>query len=108
MATIGVIVTNRFEDSQYAAPVKAFREAGHKIIHIGFKAGETVKGLKKGTKIIIDQEVGGLSIDDFDALLVPDGCSSDGLKFDPEAFRFTREFEESGKPMWDRGTLLTG
>lgn len=47
MANIAVIIANMFEDSEYREPVAAFRSAGHTITHIGFKAGDTVKGLKK-------------------------------------------------------------
>jgi protease I len=100
MATIAVMITNMFEDSEYLEPAKAFLDAGHKIIHIGFKAGEIVKGLKRGTEVTLDQEVKGLSIAGFDALLIPGGYSPDGLRIDPEAVRFTRDFVESGKPVF--------
>jgi protease I len=100
MARIAVIIANMFEDSEYAEPVKAFKNAGHEIIHVGIKVGETVKGMKKNTPVVIDKEVGGLSIGDFDALLIPGGYSPDGLRIYPEAVRFAREFVESGKPIF--------
>lgn len=100
MATIAVIITNMFEDSEYAEPVKAFLDAGHRIVHVGVKAGDTVKGLKKGTPVVIDRTVKGLRIDEFDALLIPGGYSPDGLRIHEEAVRFTREFVESGKPVF--------
>lgn len=99
MTRIAVLITNMFEDSEYSEPVKAFLEAGHEIIHIGFKTGETVKGLKKRTPVTIDKSVKGLPIKDFDALLIPGGYSPDGLRSDVEAVRFTREFVKSGKPV---------
>ena len=100
MAAIAVIITNMFEDSEYSEPAKAFLDAGHSLIHIGFKAGEMVKGLKKGTPVIIDKSVKGMGTKDFDALLIPGGYSPDSLRSDPEAVRFTREFVESGKPIF--------
>ena len=100
MATIAVIITNMFEDSEYAEPVQAFLSAGHQVVHIGIKAGDTVKGLKMGTPVVIDRTVRGLPIDGFDALLIPGGYSPDGLRISDEAVRFVREFVESGKPVF--------
>jgi protease I len=100
MATIAVIITNLFEDSEYAEPVKAFLRAGHQIVHVGIKAGDTVKGIKKGTPVTIDEGVKDLSIDGFDALLIPGGYSPDGLRINEDAVRFTREFVESGRPVF--------
>lgn len=100
MAKIAVIITNMFEDSEYGEPVKAFKNAGHEIVHVGIKAGDTVRGIKKNTPVVIDKAVEGLKIDDFDALLIPGGYSPDGLRIHDEAVRFTREFAESGKPVF--------
>lgn len=68
MATIAVIIANMFEDSEYSEPVQSFLEARHKIIHVGFQAGDTVKGLKKGAPVKIDTAIEGLSLAGFDAL----------------------------------------
>ncbi|PKN17348.1 MAG: protease [Deltaproteobacteria bacterium HGW-Deltaproteobacteria-6] len=100
MATIAVIITNMFEDSEYSEPVFAFMAAGHKIVHIGIQAGETVKGIKKGTPVVIDQTLKDLSITGFDALLIPGGYSPDQLRIHADALRFAREFVESGKPVF--------
>lgn len=47
MSRIAVLITDMFEDIEYTEPSKAFREAGHDLIHVGLSAGETVHG-KKG------------------------------------------------------------
>lgn len=99
MATIAVIIANLFEDAEYEEPVKAFLRAGHRIVHVGIKAGDTVKGLKKDTPVVIDRSVIDLRTDDFDALLIPGGYSPDGLRGHEEAVRFAREFVKSGKPV---------
>ena len=71
MATITVIITDMFEDSEYSQPAEAFREAGHELVHIGLRKGQTVKGKKKDTPVTVDQAVKDVSVDDFDALLIP-------------------------------------
>ena len=100
MATIAVIITDLFEDSEYSEPAKAFVDAGHKLVHVGFKAGDVVKGIKKGTPVTIDKSLRELETKDFDALLIPGGYSPDKLRADADAVRFTREFVKSGKPVF--------
>lgn len=100
MSKIAVIITNMFEDSEYSEPVNAFKKAGHKIIRVGLKEGEVVKGKKKGTLVKIDKAVTDVSVEDFDALLIPGGYSPDKLRANEDAVKFTKEFAESGKPIF--------
>jgi protease I len=100
MSTIAVIITDMFEDSEYSEPAAAFKKAGHKLVTVGLKAGETVKGKKQGTPVEIDKAVKDVSEEDFDSLLIPGGYSPDKLRVDEDAVRFTKEFVESGKPVF--------
>lgn len=100
MSRIAVIITDMFEDSEYTEPAEAFRSAGHELIHIGLEAGKTVYGKKEKTPVAIDKSVGEISIDDFDALLIPGGYSPDQLRVDEGAVRFAGDFVRSGKPVF--------
>jgi protease I len=100
MATIAVIITDMFEDSEYSKPAEAFKQAGHSLVHIGLQKGQTVKGVKQGTPAMVDQAVEGAAVADFDALLIPGGYSPDRLRANADAVRFTKDFVESGKPVF--------
>jgi protease I len=100
MSRIAVIITDDFEDSEYAEPMKAFKEKGHEVIHVGLEAGKTVHGKKQKTPVRIDRAVREVSVDDFDALLIPGGYSPDKLRVDRNAVRFAGEFVQSGKPVF--------
>jgi protease I len=100
MAKIAVLVGDMFEDVEYAEPVKAFRKAGHEIVHVGLKKNSTVKGKKKGTPVKIGLAVKDASVGDFDALLIPGGYSPDKLRADEDAVTFAREFMKSAKPVF--------
>jgi protease I len=100
MSNIAVIITDMFEDSEYSEPAKAFKKAGHRLVHVGLKAGETVKGKKDGTPVVIDKAVRNVSVDDFDALLIPGGYSPDKIRVDENAVKFARDFVNSGKPVF--------
>ena len=100
MKKIAVILTDLFEDSEYTEPAAAFKKAGHQLVHVGLHKGKTVKGKKKDTPVTIDKAVKDLSVDDFDALLIPGGYSPDKIRVDEDAVRFTREFVQSDKPVF--------
>ena len=100
MAKIAVIIDDMFEDSEYTEPVKAFRDAGHEITHIGFKQGAEVKGKKEDTPVTIDCPVSEAKSADFDALLIPGGYSPDHLRTDNSAVMFTKQFMDDNKPVF--------
>ena len=100
MKKIAVIITDLFEDSEYSKPAEAFKKAGHQLVHIGLKAGETVHGKKEQTPVKIDKSIGDVTAGDFDALLIPGGYSPDKLRAHEEPVQFTREFMKSGKPVF--------
>ncbi len=97
---IAVLIGKDFEDSEYTRPAEAFRHAGHRLVHLGLKKGETVTGKKENTPVTIDMDVKDARIQDFDALLIPGGYSPDNLRAYDEPVRFVREFMESGKPVF--------
>jgi len=100
MKKIAVIIGDGFEDSEYTEPAKSLREAGHQLVHIGLKAGETVRGKKENTPVKIDRAIADVSAEDFDALLIPGGYSPDKLRAEEGPVNFTREFFGTGKPVF--------
>jgi protease I len=100
MSKIAVVIADMFEDSEYTEPVKAFKEKGHDVVHVGMKEGETVKGKKEGTAVRIERSVKDVSVKDFDALLIPGGYSPDKLRAHEEPVQFVRDFVNSGKPVF--------
>lgn len=100
MKKIAALITNLFEDAEYTRPASAFRKAGHEVVPVGIRKGETVWGKTDHTPVIIEQSISDVSISDFDALLIPGGYSPDKLRVYDEAVRFVRDFVESAKPVF--------
>jgi len=100
MSKIAVVITDLFEDSEYTEPADAFKRAGHELVHVGLEKGKTVKGKKEDTPVTIDEAVKDVSVNDFDALLIPGGYSPDKIRVDENAVRFAREFVQSDKPVF--------
>jgi protease I len=100
MGNIAVIMDDWFEDVEYIKPAASFKKAGHNLTIIGLKKGKVVKGKRLGTKVTIEQAIGAVSVDEFDALLIPGGYSPDMLRAHDPAVEFARKFTESGKPVF--------
>ena len=100
MSHIAVIIDDMFEDSEYVQPAEAFKKNGHNLTNIGLEKDRLVKGKKHMTPVTIDKAIRDVSVDDFDALLIPGGFSPDKLRAHDEAVFFTKKFMESGKPVF--------
>lgn len=100
MSKIATVITDLFEDSEFTSPQKALEQAGHTVVTIGFKAGETVEGKKGEASVTIDQGIADAKPEDFDALLIPGGFSPDKLRKDDRFLDFTRHFAYKRKPIF--------
>lgn len=100
MKNIAVIATDGFEQSELVQPVKALKDAGHKVSIIGLKPGH-IKGWdnnKWGKQIKVDATVADAKASAFDALVLPGGVMSpDKVRIDKHALAFIRSMNKSGK-----------
>jgi len=99
MSKIAVLITDMFEDVEYAKPAEGFKKAGHTLVLVGLKQGVTVRGEHNKEKVVIDRAVDDVKVSDFDALFIPGGYSPDRLRAHPGPVKFVKEFVESGKPV---------
>ncbi|HDR73613.1 MAG TPA: type 1 glutamine amidotransferase [Methanoculleus sp.] len=100
MLTVAAIVTNLFEDSEFIDPAEALKKTGHTVVTVGIREGEVVWGKTDNSPVKIDRAVDSVSVDEFDALLIPGGYSPDKLRVFDEAVEFVRAFVTSGKPVF--------
>ena len=92
---IAVLITDEFEDSEFTSPAAEFRQAGHEVITIEKQAGKTGEA-----SVTIDKAIDEVRPADFDALLLPGGHSPDYLRGDDRFVTFTRDFVNTGKPVF--------
>lgn len=97
---IAVLITDEFEDSEFTSPADAYRQAGFEVVTIETEAGKTVTGKQGDAKVKIDLAIDDARVEDFDALLLPGGHSPDALRGDDRFVAFTRDFVDSGKPIF--------
>lgn len=96
---VAAVLTNLFEDSEFASPKEELENAGHTVRTIGFSKGETVTG-SKGTTVVIDEAIEDARPENFDALLIPGGYSPDKLRGDERFIQFVQYFSENKKPIF--------
>src|SRR5690242_19355616 len=99
---LAILAADMFERVELEGPRKALEDAGATAEVVSIHDGE-IKGFDHfdpATTIKVDKTVEEVSVDDYDALLVPGGVGNpDQLRGDENAVNFVREFVESKKPM---------
>ena len=115
--TVAILASNEFEDIELEFPLLRLSEEGADILLVPYQAGHHPRpsleaaGTKPvtgryGTPIPPDVMAAGnryevvafedLTIEEFDALLLPGGFSPDHLQTEPDVVEFVRETYESG------------
>ena len=74
---IAILATDGFEDSEIVEPFERLRDAGFKVLIVGPIEGQEIIGKRGDFKITVDISVDAVSVDDFDALVIPGGYSPD-------------------------------
>ena len=100
MAKIATLITNLFEDSEYAEPAKVFKDAGHEVVTIEKEAGKVVTGKNGDVKVTTDRGIDNVKPADFDALFIPGGFSPDQLRADDRFVKFAKTFMDEKKPVF--------
>jgi deglycase len=97
-----LVAAEGIERVELTEPWKAVVEAGHQAVLLSPETGEvqTFDHLTPSEKKPVDQAVGDVSVDDFDALVLPGGVANpDALRTDETAVGFVKAFIDSGKPV---------
>jgi protease I len=99
---VAILAADMFERVELEEPRKALEDAGATTEVVSIHDGE-IKGFDHFdpvTTVKVDRTIEEVSVDDYDALLIPGGVGNpDQLRGDENAVAFVREFAEAGKPM---------
>jgi protease I len=100
---VAILAADGVERVELEQPRQALDEAGASTAVVSIKSGEIQArnhDLEDAGTFAVDQLVGGASVDDYDALLLPGGTvNPDKLRMEPAAVQFVRDFVQSGKPV---------
>jgi protease I len=99
---VAILATDMFEQVELVEPRNAVEEAGADVELVSLETGE-IQGFDhydKADTFPVDKAVSDVSVDDYDALVLPGGVGNpDTLRTDEDAVSFVRSFFEQGKPV---------
>jgi protease I len=90
------------EQVELVAPRDALQDAGATVVVVAPQPGEiqAMNHLDKADTFPVDRTVSEVTVDDFDALLLPGGVANpDQLRTDPGAVQLVRGMIDAGKPV---------
>ena len=92
------LVDEEFEDLELWYPIYRLREEGAIVHLVGNEQGKTYRG-KYGVPAVSDYDFAGISVEEYDAILVPGGWAPDKLRRYDEVLEFIREMDRAKKPI---------
>lgn len=95
---VAVLVTEGFHDGEAYMPMGYLVNKGFDVTVIGPETGR-VKAYNSDFEIVIERSVRDISVDDFDALILPGGRAPAALREDATVVEFATMFFETGKPV---------
>ena len=100
---VAILAADGVERVELERPRQALDQAGAATTLVSIHDGEIAArnhDLEDAGTFAVDRLVGDVSLDDFDALVVPGGTvNPDKLRMDPTAVSFVRNFVDSGRPV---------
>ena len=99
MSKVAFLLADQFEDSEMQVPYEEVKKAGHQADIIGLKQGQEVKGKQGKVTYTTDKAIFDVSIQDYDAVVIPGGSSPENLRLDSHILKFVTEADSAGKPI---------
>jgi protease I len=100
---VAILAADGVERVELEQPRQALNDAGAQTFVVSIASGEIKarnNDLEDAGTFAVDHVVNAVSVDDFDALLLPGGTvNPDKLRMEPAAVQFVRSFVQSGKPV---------
>ncbi len=95
-----ILASHGFEQSELEVPLKKLKEAGA-TVHVVSPEQGTIKGWADkdwGYPVKVDRQLGDVSVDDYDAIILPGGqINPDVLRINEQALEFIRAFFDQKK-----------
>jgi protease I len=101
--TIAILAADGVEKVELEKPREALTGSGARVLVVSLRDGEIQArnhDLEPAGNFTVDRVVSGVSVGEFDGLVLPGGTvNPDKLRLDESAVSFVRDFVESGKPV---------
>jgi protease I len=99
---VAFLATDGVEQVEIEEPRRVLEEAGATTELVSLKPGE-IQGMhhhEKGDRLKVDRKLSDVSVDDYDALVIPGGVvNPDSLRVSQQAVQFVKDFLDADKPV---------
>ncbi len=93
---IAMFVDTMYQELELWYPLLRFQEAGAEVLLVGAEAGKTYTS-KLGYPAVCERSYDGITVHEFDGVVIPGGYAPDHMRRHPRANQFVREMNEHGK-----------
>jgi len=93
---IAVLVDTMYQEMEVWYPIYRFQEAGAEVLLVGAEAGKTYTS-KLGYPAVCERSYDGVTVHEFDGVVIPGGYAPDYIRRHPRANQFVREMDSHGK-----------
>ena len=93
---IAILAENEYEDLELWVPYYRMLEEGAEVQIIGTPAS-IIFHSKHGYPVKVDEEISTISVNDFDAVIIPGGYAPDKLRRYPDVVNFVNQMSSKGK-----------
>jgi protease I len=95
---VAVLTTEGFHDRETSVPIEYVLRGGGSVTLIGPETGEFT-AYNSDETVVIEKTVSEVTVDEFDALIIPGGRAPAALREYGEVLEFVRAYMDTGKPI---------
>ncbi|HKJ45878.1 MAG TPA: type 1 glutamine amidotransferase domain-containing protein [Balneolales bacterium] len=93
--TVAILIEDLYEDMEFWYPYYRMKEAGANVVVVG--TGKSSYTGKNGLKAQADRDIHEVSVEEFDAVIIPGGYAPDRLRRHNAILEFVRQMDEEDK-----------
>lgn len=94
---IAILAEEDFEDIELIEPIRAMKDAGARVVVVGYGLQKSYKGKRGTATVTVDISADKVKIEDFDAIIVPGGYAPDKMRLHQPMIDLVRKAHELGK-----------
>ncbi|MHB8840358.1 MAG: type 1 glutamine amidotransferase domain-containing protein [Candidatus Aquicultor sp.] len=94
---IAIIIANEFDEQEFKQPYERLQQEDARVVIIGIEAEQNLISHHRQEEAMTDMSFDDVIADDFDAVVIPGGCSPDKLRLSDKAVEFVRDIYDQGK-----------
>jgi protease I len=94
---IAILAEEDFEDSELIEPLRSMKNAGARVVIVGTGSKPSYRGKRGNASVSVDTTADKVTVEDFDAIIIPGGYAPDKMRRDPAMVELVKKAYGLGK-----------